>query len=95
MSGEPPDRLSTRAVRLSKRDVEALLARYDDDPVAALESALRRLCNRPLAGFDELIGGLACTGRLTTDRQLALAARDIAALDALAAELNETRGLPT
>jgi hypothetical protein len=95
MSGQPPDQPSTRPVRLSKLDVETLLARYDDNPVAAVETALRRLCNRPLAGYDELIGVLVGMGRLTTDRERALLAREVAALDGLAAELNETRSLPT
>lgn len=80
--------MTERALR--KRDVEALLAGYDDDPVGALTIALRRVLDRPddasfaelvaLAGFDE-------------PRRLALLANDVGALDALAAELNERRRL--
>ena len=62
MTVRPPDR------RLSKRDVETLLATFDDDPVAALEIALRRLCGRPGAGFDELVALLAGSGRVSAGR---------------------------
>ena len=56
--------------------------------------ALRRLCDGP-AGFDELLRLLVDMDRMSAGRAQALLARDIAALDALAAELNETRTLPT
>ena len=91
MSGGPPQ----RRCRLSKRDVEALLAGYDDDPVAAISVALRRLCDRPRATFAELVDELAARGGLSPSSQQALLAGDVAALDALAAELNETRRLPS
>ncbi len=76
--------------RLTKHDAEALLATYDADPVSALTVALRRVLGRPGAGFDELVA----EAPLPTDRQRALAARDQAALDALAGQLNEERTLP-
>lgn len=81
--------------RLHKRDVEALLATYDDDPVAALAKALSTLTDRRGATFDELIELLADSGRLTVERRRALGERHVDALDALAAELNETRVLPS
>jgi hypothetical protein len=81
--------------RLGKRDVEALLDRYDDDPVAALEVALRRLLDRSRASFDELVQAMDDEHRLSVERRRALLDRDPHALDALAAELNETRGLPS
>jgi hypothetical protein len=89
MNGASPGR------RLSKRDAEMLLATYDSDPVAALESALRQLSGQPRAEFDDLVALLVEMGRVTAGRALALLDRDVAALDALAAELNETRSLPT
>jgi hypothetical protein len=79
--------------RLTKRDVEVLLSTYDADPVAALERALRKLSGGNGASFDELIGSLVHDGVLDPARQRALVARDVDALDELAAELNETRGL--
>jgi hypothetical protein len=73
-------------MRLRKRDVELLLARYDTDPVAALEHALQIALDRPGADFDELI--------VTLPEVAALAARDVEAMDRLAAHLNETRTTP-
>jgi hypothetical protein len=78
--------------RLTKRDVEALLSSYDDDPVAALERALQRLLD-DRASFDELVDRLTRAGDVTAAQRQALLARDVAALDALAAELNERRTL--
>jgi hypothetical protein len=74
---------------LRKRDVEALLADYDGDPVGALTVALRRLLDRPDASFDELVAGAG----FDVERCHALVLRDVDALDALAAELNERRRL--
>jgi hypothetical protein len=79
--------------RLSKRDVEALLTTYDADPVAALEQALRRMLDDGQASFDELIERLTQVGDLSPARRRALLERETAALDTLAAELNETRTL--
>ena len=74
---------------LRKRDVEALLAGYDDDSVGALTIALRRVLDRHDASFAELV----VAGGFDESRQGALLARDVGALDALAAELNERRRL--
>ena len=75
--------------RLTKRDVERLLGDYDADPVGALSAALRVVTGVRDATWDALVA-------LATDdpaRQAALASRDVAALDGLAAELNELRTL--
>lgn len=93
MTAEPPQPLPDR--HLSKRAVEQLLDAYDTDPLGAVVAALRRLCDRPTATFDELIELLAGNGRLSAAQCTALAARDVDALDSLAAQLNETRVLPT
>ena len=76
--------------RLSKRDVEGLLATYDDDPVAALGAALARVLDRPATPWPELVR----LARLPADHTAALLAGDLAALDSLARTLNEQRGLP-
>lgn len=75
--------------RLAKRDVERLLGGYDTDPVGALTVALRVVLVRPGASFDELLA----VADLPLERRSALAARDLDALDDLARELNELRGL--
>lgn len=74
---------------LRKRDVEALLASYDHDPVAALTAALRVVLALPHAGFDELLA----VAPIDDLRRSLLARHDLAALDDLARELNETRTL--
>ena len=74
---------------LRKRDVEALLDRFDDDPVGALTIALRRVLGRPDATWLELLEAAP----LSPDRRQALAATDQDALDALARDLNELRTL--
>ena len=74
---------------LRKRDVEALLACFDDDPVGALTVALRRVLGRPGATWLELLEAAP----VSSDRRQALAAADQDALDALARELNELRTL--
>lgn len=79
--------MTERALR--KRDVEALLAGYDDDPVGALTIALRRVLDRHEASFAELV----VIAGFDESRQRALLAHDVGALDALAAELNERRRL--
>ena len=76
--------------RLTKRDVEHLLATYDDDPVGALAGALGSLLGRAGASFDELV----VDAGLSEARTALLMARDHGALDELAAELNERRTLP-
>lgn len=89
MTAAQPDR------RLSKRAVETMLATYDHDPVGALETALRWLCDRPEGRFDELLQQLVAQGRLSPIRYRALTQGDLDALDSLARELNETRTLPS
>jgi hypothetical protein len=79
----------TAARRLSKRDVEALLRDYDADPVRALTAALSIVLGRPGSAWHDLIS----TAPFGDERRRALAARDTRALDSLAAELNEERGL--
>ena len=80
--------------RLTKRDVEQLLATYDDDPVGALTVALRRV----VADRDSSAAGASWPQVvvLAVDdpvRRARLLARDVDALDELARELNERRGL--
>lgn len=74
---------------LRKRDVEALLATYDADPVAALTAALRIVLDRPDADYRTLV----TTGPFDDERRTRLLAGDVATLDALTRELNETRHL--
>ena len=81
--------------RLRKRDVEHLLASYDDDPVVALAHALRTLLDCPAADFDELVGRLRDDGNVSPTRARALLDRNLVALDELARDLNETRALPS
>ena len=75
--------------RLTKRDAERLLADYDADPVGALTVALRITTGRRNAGWDELVASATDDPQ----RRAALVTRDVFALDALARELNELRGL--
>jgi hypothetical protein len=74
---------------LRKRDVETLLATYDAGPAAALTAALRIVLGRPEADFRTLVSA----GPFDPDRRASLLAGDVATLDALARELNETRTL--
>jgi len=101
--------------RLTKRDVEDLLERYDEDPIGALSAALRRLLGggadpdartavgppgpeslEPPSGragdaddadWERLVRAAGFGPERTAD----LVAGDQAALDTLAAELNELR----
>ena len=75
--------------RLQKAHVEALLRDYDADPIAALTTALRAALDQPDADWAAL---LAATP-LSTGHRNRLLAGEQTALDELAAELNETRGL--
>lgn len=75
--------------RLTKRDVERLLNRYDSDPIGALTEALQRVLEAPESTFDELV----VSPPFDATRRAALLARDTTALDDLAAELNESRSL--
>ena len=70
---------------LRKADVEALLSTYDGDPVGTLTRALRRIFEQPRASWEDLVA------KLPASRRPGLLAQSPAALDALAAELNELR----
>jgi hypothetical protein len=74
--------------RLRKVDVEALLGAYDADPVGALTAAMRLVREQPEASWEQLVG------TLPEAKRAPLLAREPAALDSLAAELNELRTLP-
>ena len=76
--------------RLKKADVESLLTRYDADPVGALTAALQVSLDRPDLEWTDLlkVAGFSCAHRIR------LQGNDAAALDELAAELNELRQLP-
>ncbi|MFM2182525.1 MAG: hypothetical protein RJB61_819 [Actinomycetota bacterium] len=76
--------------RLRKSDVEALLDRYDADPVRALTTAMRRVLDQPEAQWPHLLDASG----LPAERVALLRAGDQRALDELAAELNEHRSLP-
>ncbi len=83
------DRGSNSIVRLKKRDVERLLADYDDDPVGALTTALRITLEQPDASWPALLAAAP----INAGRRNLLLDDDQQELDALAAELNELRGL--
>jgi len=74
--------------RLKKVHVEALLRDFDGDPVGALTVALRVALDRPRAEWSELLAAAP----VPATRRSRLQAGEQAALDALAAELNEARG---
>jgi len=76
-------------MRLTKRNVEALLDRYDIDPIGALTTALRRLLEMPDARWDELLRA----GPFTGAERARLGHGDDDALDELVGELNENRDL--
>lgn len=67
-----------------------MLATYDDDPTAALATALRIVLDREDASWPELVNA----GGFTATRSAALLIGEQGALDDLAAELNELRDLP-
>ncbi|MBI4882734.1 MAG: hypothetical protein HY826_01615 [Actinobacteria bacterium] len=77
--------------RLNKRHVEALLGNYDAQPIVALTAALRVVLDEPDADWQALIGASG----LPAERRQRLLAGEQAALDLLARELNELRGLAT
>jgi hypothetical protein len=74
---------------LKKRDVEALLATYDTDPVGALTHALQITLDRPDLEWTALVkaAGFGCA------RRIRLQAAETSALDELLVELNEVRGI--
>jgi hypothetical protein len=75
--------------RLKKADAARLLDTYDADPIAALTRALRIALDQPRAEWPDLIAA----ARLDHTRRDRLLNADVAALDELAAELNERRTL--
>ncbi|MBK8332837.1 MAG: hypothetical protein IPL07_10740 [Acidimicrobiaceae bacterium] len=75
--------------RLCKADVEQLLAGYDADPVAALTTALRVVLDQPGGEWTALLKAAA----FSCARRIRLQGNDPAALDELAAELNELRAV--
>jgi hypothetical protein len=72
---------------LKKRDVEAMLAGYEADPVGALTDALRLALDLPDSDWTALVkaAGFGCA------RRIRLQAADPAALDELLVDLNELR----
>ena len=74
---------------MTKRDVEALLGSYDDDPIAALTTALRLVLERN----DDSWPALVQAAGFTETRAAALLVGEPIALDDLARELNELRTL--
>lgn len=78
----------TNIAKLKKADAARLLDSYDADPIAALTVALRIAIDLPGADWATVIAAAP----LDEDRRARLRAGDVAALDALAAELNERRG---
>jgi hypothetical protein len=79
-----------RRRRLTKLDVELMLATYDDDPIEALSRALSLRVGREGLGLDQLL----VEAGLSEARTAMLMAREQRALDELLAELNERRTLP-
>ncbi|HEY0518417.1 MAG TPA: hypothetical protein VGC84_02900 [Ilumatobacteraceae bacterium] len=63
------------------------MAEYDNDPVAALSSALRIVLDMPNATWDELLAAAP----IESQQRRRLASSDLTTLDRLAADLNEFR----
>jgi hypothetical protein len=81
---------ASRSARpLKKREAEELLGSFDTDPIGALTRSLRIATGRPHATWEHL---LALFPRWRRDLLLS---GDAAALDSLAAEMNETRTVPS
>lgn len=76
------------ARRLSKRDVETLMATLDNDPYRALTVAMRIVLGRPHSSFEILVR----LSPIDPAWRSGAIAGHVAALDRLAALLNETRG---
>jgi len=76
---------------LRKRDVEAMMARYDHDPVVALTEALRMVLDQPNADWSQLLHAAGFSDR----RRRSLEQLDPDALDELLTELNELRTVMT
>lgn len=85
------DAAQRNARRLTKHDVETLMAAFDTDPQAALTTAMRIALGRPHATFEILVG----LAPIDSAWRSGALAGHVAALDRLAALLNEMRGFPT
>ncbi len=72
---------------LRKRDVEAMLERYDRDPIAAVTLAMQTVLERPGTDFRALVE----LAPFNDERRARLMAGEADALDALVRELNELR----
>jgi hypothetical protein len=79
----------TLTVRLKKADVERLLNDYDADPIAALTAALRTTLAMPDGPWESLLSAAP----IEPEQRARLLNGELAALDRLAAELNERRCL--
>ena len=79
--------------RLTKRDVEALLDRYDADAIGALSTALAKVLGSGSGSESGSWPELVAAAHFDPRRTSALLAARPDALDALAAELNELREL--
>lgn len=77
--------------RLSKAQVEVLLATYDSAPIDSLTAALRIALDAPAMEWTALLG----LADFSAARHQQLLRGDPAALDELAAELNEVREVAT
>ena len=84
---EPPSLIAMR--KLSKRDVEALLGEYDHNPVGALHAALRVLIPDCPSNWQQTVELLSVSDEMKNN----LRNQKIEALDSLAKQLVETRGL--
>lgn len=73
--------------RLSKAQVEALLVSYDASPIESLSAALRIALDAPMIEWSALLE----LTEFSAIRHQRLLRGDTAALDELAAELNEVR----
>jgi hypothetical protein len=74
---------------LKKRDVERLMADYDQNPVGALTAALQVALDEPELEWTALVkaAGFSCA------RRIRLQAQETAALDELLVQLNEARAI--
>jgi hypothetical protein len=84
---EPPSLIAMR--KLSKRDVEALLVEYDNNPIASLHAALGVLIPNCPASWEEAVDLLP----IDEHQKQLLRHRNIEQLDALVKQLVETRCL--
>lgn len=75
--------------RLGKAHVEALLAAYDSDPIAALTTALRITLEEPTLVWAELLA----VADISDQRRRLLLRHEPGARDELVAELNEVRSM--